>query len=91
MGVLIHILGDAVNNVGVIISASVIWLTHYDARYYADPAVGMGIAFMILISSISLSMYTKLKYYRSSTCASVDELYSASFRSHPPRKRSDGR
>ncbi|RWQ94244.1 putative cation diffusion facilitator family metal ion transporter [Paecilomyces variotii] len=60
MGVLIHILGDAVNNVGVIISALVIWLTHYDARYYADPAVGMGIAFMILISSISLMRHSGL-------------------------------
>ncbi|KAJ9222387.1 hypothetical protein DTO027B5_2536 [Paecilomyces variotii] len=60
MGVLIHILGDAVNNVGVIISALVIWLTHYDTRYYADPAVGMGIAFMILISSISLMRHSGL-------------------------------
>lgn len=59
MGVLIHVLGDAANNVGVIISALVIWLAHYDGRYYADPAVGMGIAVMIFISSISLSMYTQ--------------------------------
>ncbi|KAL2012890.1 hypothetical protein VTN00DRAFT_415 [Thermoascus crustaceus] len=54
MGVLLHVLGDAANNLGVIISALVIWLTHYDGRYYADPAVSMAIAVMILFSSLPL-------------------------------------
>ncbi|KAI0161887.1 cation efflux family-domain-containing protein [Hypoxylon sp. FL1284] len=54
MGVLIHVIGDAFNNIGVIISALVIWLTSSDARFYADPATSMGIAFMILITSIPL-------------------------------------
>lgn len=49
LSVMIHIAGDALNNVGVIIAATVIWQTHYAGRYYADPAVGMGIAVMILI------------------------------------------
>lgn len=56
LGVLIHVLGDAANNVGVIISALVIWLTAYPARYYADPAVSMGIALMILTTSIPLGL-----------------------------------
>ncbi|GFF55116.1 metal ion resistance protein/transporter (Zrc1), putative [Aspergillus udagawae] len=38
MGVLIHVLGDAANNVGVIIAALVIWKAKYEGRYYADPA-----------------------------------------------------
>lgn len=55
MGVLIHVLCDAANNLGVIAAALVIWLAKYDGRYYADPGVSMGIAFMIILSSIPLS------------------------------------
>ena len=54
MGVFIHVIGDALNNIGVIIAAVVIWQTHYDARFYADPGVSMGIAIMILLSAIPL-------------------------------------
>jgi hypothetical protein len=42
MGVLIHVLGDAANNLGVIIAALVIWKATYDGRHYADPAVSYG-------------------------------------------------
>lgn len=55
LGVLIHILGDAINNIGVIISALIIWLTHSPSRFYADPAVSLWIAFMILISALPLT------------------------------------
>ncbi|CAG8176122.1 unnamed protein product [Penicillium salamii] len=54
LGVLIHVIGDAANNVGVIISALVIWLTTYPNRYYADPAISMAIALVILTTSIPL-------------------------------------
>jgi zinc transporter 1 len=54
MGVLIHVLGDAANNVGVIIAALVIWKAKYEGRYYADPAVSMAIAIVILLSSLPL-------------------------------------
>ncbi|KAJ5133475.1 cation efflux protein [Penicillium atrosanguineum] len=54
MGVLIHVLGDCANNIGVIIAAAVIWFAHYEGRYYADPAASMGIAIMIFLSSIPL-------------------------------------
>lgn len=54
LGAMIHVLGDAINNVGVIIAAVIIWKTHYPGRYYADPGVSMGIAIMILLSSIPL-------------------------------------
>lgn len=52
LSVLMHIAGDALNNVGVIVAATVIWQTQYAGRYYADPAVGMGISVMILILAI---------------------------------------
>ncbi|CAG8219573.1 unnamed protein product [Penicillium salamii] len=54
LGVLIHVIGDAANNVGVVISALVIWLTTYPNRYYADPAISMAIALVILTTSIPL-------------------------------------
>ncbi|ERS99907.1 hypothetical protein HMPREF1624_03275 [Sporothrix schenckii ATCC 58251] len=54
LGAMVHVLGDAANNVGVIIAAVVIWKTHYAGRYYADPGVSIGIALMILLSSIPL-------------------------------------
>ncbi|KAI4115248.1 MAG: hypothetical protein LQ338_007884, partial [Usnochroma carphineum] len=54
LGVLIHVLSDAINNLGVIIAALVIHLTHSHSRFYADPGVSMGISFMILLSSIPL-------------------------------------
>ncbi|KAI0014725.1 cation efflux protein [Xylariomycetidae sp. FL0641] len=54
MGVMIHVLGDALNNIGVIVAALVIWLTDYSGRFYADPGVSMGIALMILVTSLPL-------------------------------------
>lgn len=56
LGVLIHVLGDAFNNIGVIIAALIIWLTDYSGRYYADPAISMAIAMMILGTSIPLGL-----------------------------------
>jgi solute carrier family 30 (zinc transporter), member 1 len=54
MGVLLHVAGDAVNNIGVIIAGLIIWKVKSPERFYADPAVGMGISLMILLTSIPL-------------------------------------
>ncbi|KAI4142227.1 MAG: hypothetical protein L6R39_005030 [Caloplaca ligustica] len=54
LGALLHVLSDAINNLGVIIAALVIYLTQSPSRFYADPGVSMGISFMILLSSIPL-------------------------------------
>ncbi|KAJ5895339.1 cation diffusion facilitator family metal ion transporter [Penicillium taxi] len=54
MGVLLHVLCDAANNLGVMAAALVIWLANYEGRYYADPGVSMGIGAMIILSSIPL-------------------------------------
>ncbi|PGH14048.1 hypothetical protein AJ79_03318 [Helicocarpus griseus UAMH5409] len=53
-GVLLHVVGDAINNIGVIIAALVIWKAKYEGRYYADPGVGVGIGLLILASAIPL-------------------------------------
>ncbi|RAK95471.1 putative di-, tri-valent inorganic cation transporter [Aspergillus ibericus CBS 121593] len=54
LGVLLHVIGDAANNLGVMAAALVIWLTHYGGRFYADPGTSMGIAVMIMLSSVPL-------------------------------------
>jgi zinc transporter 1 len=58
LSVLIHVAGDGLNNIGVAIAAAIIWKTHFAARYYADPAASMGIAFMILILAIPIGEKT---------------------------------
>ncbi|KNG46332.1 cation diffusion facilitator family metal ion [Stemphylium lycopersici] len=55
LGVLVHVIGDAINNIGVIISAVIIWFVKSPNRFYADPAVSMWIAIMILASAIPLT------------------------------------
>lgn len=55
MGVVIHVLGDAFNNIAVIVAALIIWLVKSDMRFYADPALSTLIAIMILASAIPLS------------------------------------
>lgn len=54
MGVLLHVIGDAFNNLGVIVAALVIWLASPESRFYADPGISMCIALMILATSIPL-------------------------------------
>jgi zinc transporter 1 len=54
VGVILHVIGDAINNLGVMVAALVIWKTESDARYYADPAVSLFIAMMIFATAIPL-------------------------------------
>ncbi|OHE92855.1 cation diffusion facilitator family transporter [Colletotrichum orchidophilum] len=51
LGVLIHVASDAINNVGVIVAALVIWKGTSQARFYADPGVGVFIALIIMASA----------------------------------------
>lgn len=53
-GVFLHVLGDALGNVGVIATALFIWLTDFSWRFYADPAVSLVITVIILLSAIPL-------------------------------------
>ncbi|KAF1970955.1 cation efflux protein [Bimuria novae-zelandiae CBS 107.79] len=55
LSAMIHVLGDAFNNIGVITSALVIWLTHSPKRFYIDPAISLYIALMILATAIPLT------------------------------------
>jgi zinc transporter 1 len=53
--VLIHLLGDALNNIGVIIAAAMIWKTNSAERFYADPAMSMVIGIMLILTAWKLS------------------------------------
>lgn len=53
-GVFLHVMGDALGNVGVIASALFIWLTPFWWRYYSDPAISLVITVIILASAIPL-------------------------------------
>jgi len=54
----LHVIGDALGNVGVIVSALIIWLTPWSGRFYADPAVSLFITLIILQSTIPLTSAT---------------------------------
>lgn len=84
MGVLLHVLGDAANNLGVMIAALVIWLTQYEARFYADPATSLGIAAMIMLSSLPLG---RPFIFKTRVCRT--DGASATIRSDIARKRSE--
>ena len=53
-GVFIHVMGDFLGNIGVIVAALFIWLTNYSWRYYVDPGISLLITFIILYSAIPL-------------------------------------
>ncbi|KAI1138213.1 cation efflux protein [Hypoxylon sp. FL0543] len=55
---ILHVLGDALGNVGVIATALIIWLTDWPGRFYADPAVSLFITLIILKSAIPLTKAT---------------------------------
>ena len=55
---ILHVIGDALGNVGVIVSALIIWLTVSPSRFYADPAVSLFITLIILKSTIPLTSAT---------------------------------
>lgn len=53
-GVFLHVLGDALGNVGVMITAIFIWKTDYSWKYYSDPIVSLVITGIIFSSALPL-------------------------------------
>ena len=53
-GVFLHVMGDALGNIGVIASALIIWRTDYWWRFYSDPLISLLITVIILVSAIPL-------------------------------------
>lgn len=55
---ILHVIGDALGNVGVIVTALIIWLTDWPGKLYADPAVSLFITAIILKTAIPLTQAT---------------------------------
>ena len=53
-GVFLHVLGDALGNIGVIATALFIWLTDFSWRFYADPVISLVITGIIFASALPL-------------------------------------
>ncbi|KAF9530456.1 CDF zinc transporter [Crepidotus variabilis] len=55
LGVLVHLLGDAINNIGVMIAAVIMMKVHSPQRFYADPAFSLFISLIIGASAIPMT------------------------------------
>ncbi|KAI8340768.1 cation efflux family-domain-containing protein [Chlamydoabsidia padenii] len=53
-GIFLHVLGDALGNIGVMAAALFIWLTPFSWRFYMDPIISLVIAVIIFGSAIPL-------------------------------------
>ncbi len=51
---LLHVLGDALGNVGVIATGLIIWLTSWSFKYYFDPMISLFITAIIFLSALPL-------------------------------------
>lgn len=60
MAIIAHMVGDAINNIGIIIAALVVWKGSHSARYYVDPIVSTAIAIMILTTALPICKTTGL-------------------------------
>jgi len=53
-GLMLHVMGDALGNVGVIASGLIIWLTNWPGKYYSDPIISLVITVIIFASALPL-------------------------------------
>lgn len=50
----LHVIGDALGNVGVIATGLIIWLTTWKYKYYCDPIISLVITAIIFSSALPL-------------------------------------
>ncbi|KAM0228844.1 hypothetical protein ACHAP5_011837 [Fusarium lateritium] len=55
---ILHVMGDMLGNIGVMVTALIIWLTDWPGKVYADPAVSLFITAIILKTCIPLTRGT---------------------------------
>jgi len=51
---ILHVLGDALGNLGVIATGLIIWLSHWSFKYYFDPVISLVITAIIFSSALPL-------------------------------------
>jgi zinc transporter 1 len=54
----LHVLGDALGNVGVIATGLIIWLTSWSFKYYCDPVISLVITAIIFHSALPLGEFS---------------------------------
>ncbi len=54
----LHVLGDALGNVGVIATGLIIWLTSWSFKYYCDPVISLIITVIICHSALPLGEFS---------------------------------
>jgi zinc transporter 1 len=54
----LHVMGDALGNVGVIATGLVIWLTEWKYKFYFDPVISLVITAIIFSSALPLGMFS---------------------------------
>lgn len=57
-GVFLHVMGDALGNIGVIVTALFIWQTDYSWKFYMDPVISLVITAIIFSSALPLCRRT---------------------------------
>jgi zinc transporter 1 len=50
----LHVIGDALGNVGVIATGLIIWFTTWKYKYFCDPIISLVIAVIIFSSALPL-------------------------------------
>ncbi|KAL9111385.1 MAG: hypothetical protein Q9227_004262 [Pyrenula ochraceoflavens] len=74
-GVFLHVMGDALGNIAVIVSALFIWQTNFSWRFYSDPAISLVITIIILVSAVPLCRSAaRILLQAVPTGMSVDEI-----------------
>lgn len=61
----LHVLGDALGNVGVIATGLVIWFTTWEYKFYFDPVISLVITVIIFSSALPLGVFVLILFYRS--------------------------
>jgi zinc transporter 1 len=59
--ILLHVLGDALGNVGVIATGLIIWQTTWSFKYYFDPVISLIITMIIFSSAMPLGKSRSLE------------------------------
>jgi len=68
----LHVLGDALGNVGVIATGLVIWLTQWKYKFYFDPVISLVITAIIFSSALPLGKSSSVYIWYRLTCSSPE-------------------
>ncbi|KDR76836.1 hypothetical protein GALMADRAFT_30373, partial [Galerina marginata CBS 339.88] len=75
---ILHVIGDALGNVGVIATGLIIWKTNWSFKYYCDPVISLFITLIIFSTAMPLVKRTSFILLQGvPTTVSLDEVRNA--------------